>query len=183
MPKSLALVRPAPPEQVEFRSVFEAEFGYVLRTLRFLGIRNTDAEDVAHDVFLHVYRHFADYDSSRPLRPWLFAFIYRTARDFRVLMRNRQPVVELPESIADPAPLPDALFYRSELQQLALEALEGLDEDERAVFVAHDLDNLAAPEIAAALSIPLNTAYSRLRRARAKFEAAARRLSAGGRER
>jgi RNA polymerase sigma-70 factor (ECF subfamily) len=165
-------------EKVDFRRVFQTEFGWVMRTLRYLGIRGGDLEDVTHDVFLHIYRHFPDYDPARPLRPWLYAFAYRTARDFRALRRHGHHFVDDTASITDPAPLADAVLMRSELQALALEALEALDADERAVFVAHDLDEMAAPEIAAALEIPLNTAYSRLRRARTKFENAAKRLAA-----
>jgi RNA polymerase sigma-70 factor (ECF subfamily) len=78
--------------------------------------------------------------------------------------------------VVDRAPLADAVLMRNELQALAFSALEALDADERAVFVAHDLEELSATELAAALGIPANTVYSRLRRARVKFEAAARRL-------
>ncbi|HEY4157893.1 MAG TPA: sigma factor-like helix-turn-helix DNA-binding protein [Polyangiaceae bacterium] len=70
------------------------------------------------------------------------------------------------------------LLLRSQVQELALSLLAGLDADERAVFVAHDLDELAAPEIAEVLQIPINTVYSRLRRARTRFESAARKLAA-----
>jgi hypothetical protein len=48
----------------------------------------------------------------------------------------------------------------------------------RAVFVAHELEGQAAPEIAAALGIPLNTVYSRLRVARDTFSKVVRRLAA-----
>jgi len=43
----------------------------------------------------------------------------------------------------------------------------------------HDLDNVSMREIAALLSIPLFTAYSRLRKARKEFETAAQRLQNG----
>lgn len=176
--KNLALVPPVGTKSMDFRDVFEAEFGYVLRTLHFLGVKGADAEDVAHDVFLAVLRHFVDYDPARPIRPWLFAFTYRAARDFRALARHRVTALGDPEQFVDPSPLPDALVMRAELQRLALRALDALDEDERAVLVAHDLNELGAPEVARALAVPLNTVYSRLRRARSKFEAAARRFRA-----
>ena len=49
---------------------------------------------------------------------------------------------------------------------MLMRALDGLEPDRRAVFVAHDLEGLAMPQIAEAFEVPLNTAYSRLRLAR-----------------
>jgi len=43
------------------------------------------------------------------------------------------------------------------------------------VLVMHDLDDTAMRDIASTLSIPLFTAYSRLRKARKEFERAVRR--------
>jgi RNA polymerase sigma-70 factor (ECF subfamily) len=57
------------------------------------------------------------------------------------------------------------------------EALEVLDWDKRAVFVACDLEELPIAEVAASLGIPRNTAASRLRLARAEFTKAVRRLA------
>lgn len=170
-----------PPPQ--FRELFESEFAYVTRTLRYLGVRGHEIEDVTHDVFLHVYRHLPQFDASRPLRPWLFGFAYRIARDFRALARHQHETRCEPQDLRDGAPLADALLVQSEALDQALAALDTLEPDERAVFIAHELDELPIPDVADALAIPLNTAYSRLRRARSKFEAAARRLTAQERHR
>jgi RNA polymerase sigma-70 factor (ECF subfamily) len=51
--------------------------------------------------------------------------------------------------------------------------LESLPEDQRLVLVLSDLEGWTAPEIAQALELPVNTAYSRLRTARQKLEAVA----------
>lgn len=169
------------PTTVDFRDIFEQHSDYVLRTLRFLGVDRSDLEDVSHDIFLHVYRHFGSYDPTRPFRPWLYAFIYRTARDFRKLMRHRETATDNFAHHEDASPHPDVLVQRQQLQQLALRALDVLEPDERAVFVATTLDELTAPEISVALQIPLNTVYSRLRRAKSKFEAQAQQLYANER--
>jgi RNA polymerase sigma-70 factor (ECF subfamily) len=76
---------------------------------------------------------------------------------------------------------PEASFVDRQARLLVLEALEVLDLDQRAVFVMHDIDEQPAPAIADVLEIPLNTVYSRLRAARAKFEARLRKLRARGR--
>lgn len=161
---------------IEFRVLFESEFRFVVRTLRYLGVRGNEVRDVAHDVFLHVFRHLGDYDPARPVRPWLFGFAYRIARDFRQLARHRhESGFGIAESI-DPAPMADDVLIHSESVDLAMAALDALDDEERTLFVAHYLDELPVPEVATILGMPSNTAYTRLRRARMSFEVSARRL-------
>jgi RNA polymerase sigma-70 factor (ECF subfamily) len=140
-----------------------------------LGIRPTDREDLAHEVFFEVHRHLPKADLDRPLRPWLFAFVFRVASSYRRLSRNR---FEIPGEVGehvDPLPLADEALERSQARAQIDRALEALDFDQRAVFILHDLDGCPVPEIAVLLDIPLNTAYSRLRLARARFAAVVRR--------
>jgi RNA polymerase sigma-70 factor (ECF subfamily) len=176
---------PAPREPApEFRTIFERECGYVWHALRRLGVRERDLEDLAHDVFVTVHKRLADYDPSRPIKPWLFGIAFRHASDYRRLARNRLEIVsplgvggESPEP-ADDAPGADVHYEQAEARRLVAEALESLDLDKRAVFVMHEIDGHAMPEIAEALKIPLNTAYSRLRLAREQFAVVVRRLRA-----
>lgn len=153
-----------------FHHVYRTELGYVLSTLRRLGVRPGDTEDVAHDVFVAVYRHIADYDASRPLRPWLFGFAYRIARDHKKLARHRHEVGELPTEPADSAAQPDEALEEERLRRLLLRVLDALDFEKRSIIVMHDVDGMPVPEIAKLLEVPINTAYSRLRLARAAFE-------------
>ena len=78
--------RPAEPgtRDAIFTGLFAAEFDYVWASLRRLGVNERDVEDIAHDVFLHVYRKLGSYDPKRPVRPWLFGFAYRAASDYRL---------------------------------------------------------------------------------------------------
>jgi RNA polymerase sigma-70 factor (ECF subfamily) len=168
------------PVRPDFRSLFDAEFDYVWHVLRRLGVRPCDLEDVTHDVFLAVYRHLQDYDPVRPLRPWLFGFAFRTASDYRKLGRHRRERLGEPAEEKDPAPSALDRAVAGELAGIAIDALDALELDRRAVFILHELDECPMPEIATALGIPLNTAYSRLRLARADLRAAVRRLRARG---
>jgi RNA polymerase sigma-70 factor (ECF subfamily) len=59
-------------------------------------------------------------------------------------------------------------------------ALAQLGLDQRAVFVMHEMEGWSMPEVAGALSIPLNTGYSRLRLAREQVKEAVTRLRAQG---
>ncbi len=156
-----------------FRVLFEEHFDYVYRSLRRLGVSERDLEDVTHDVFLEVHKASARLDPARPPKPWLFAFAFRVASDYRRLGRHRLTLVD--EVDAQAVERTDEALLRADDRALVARALEGLDLDQRAVLVLHDIDEVAVPEIAASLDIPLNTAYSRLRAARSAFAEAVRR--------
>ena len=167
------------PGALRFESVFAAEFDYVLRSLRRLGVCPGDLDDVTHDVFVAVYRHLDDYDATRPLRPWLFGFALRMARDYRALARHQREVIgddRGHDEHADDAPGADQELERKRSRELVLAALDSMDFDRRALLVMHDLDGQPVREIAATLEVPLNTAYSRLRLAREQVREAVQRL-------
>jgi RNA polymerase sigma-70 factor (ECF subfamily) len=166
------------PRVDPFRTAFELELDYVWTTLRRLGVREGDLEDIAHEVFLRVHSRFGEYDKSRPIRPWLFGFAYRVAADYRKLARNRFEIAVETEEPVDPAPLADEQLTVRDARALVARALDALDLDKRAVFVLHELEQQEAKEIADTLGIPLFTVYSRLRVARETFKAAVKRLEA-----
>jgi RNA polymerase sigma-70 factor (ECF subfamily) len=166
----------APVVPPDFRALFEEHFGYVWNALRHFGIRDSDLEDLAHEVFLRVHERLGECDASRPLRPWLFAFAYRVAAAHRRLARHRVEVVGANVESVDFACRADDELIRREDRELALAALEAIEIDRRAVFILHEIDGVPIPEVAAAIAIPTGTAYSRLRLARQEFNAAVKRL-------
>jgi RNA polymerase sigma-70 factor, ECF subfamily len=64
---ALAATSQAMSDTPDFATVFEHEFDYVWFTLRRLGVRDGDLEDVTHDVFIRVHAHLDQYDADRPL--------------------------------------------------------------------------------------------------------------------
>jgi RNA polymerase sigma-70 factor (ECF subfamily) len=149
---------------------FGQEFDYLCRTLRRLGVPEADVEDLGHEVFLVLQRRWEDYDPSRPLRPYLFGIAFRVAS-----AHHRRRIREVPTDaleVEDPGALPDQSLQAKEARAIVLRALERLPLARRAVFIMHDLDEVPMRGVAAVLSIPTFTAYSRLRKARKEFEAA-----------
>jgi RNA polymerase sigma-70 factor (ECF subfamily) len=170
---------PAPvdaPDDGTFRAVFDAQFDYVWASLRRLGVHDGDLEDVAQDVFVKVHRQFHDYDRSRPIRPWLFAFAARCAADWRRQTRLRVEVLGARGEPAASTPSADATLSTAEDVDLASRALEAVDVERRDVFILYEFDECPMKEIVRSLGIPLFTGYSRLRLARKEFAAAVRRL-------
>jgi RNA polymerase sigma-70 factor (ECF subfamily) len=137
--------------------VYEDHLDYVWRLLTRFGIPLRDREDVTHDLFVVVHRKLADFDSSRPIRPWLAGIAFRVALAYRRRMMSSEIPSELPE-LTQP--------NHVELRHHACQLLARLPFDRRVVFVLHELEGLTAPEISKEISVPLNTVYSRLRLAR-----------------
>jgi RNA polymerase sigma-70 factor (ECF subfamily) len=175
-PSDPIAVDPAP--QASFPAIFERELDYVWASLRRLGVADRDLEDVAQEVFVQVHRRLSQYDRSRPLRPWLFAFAFRCASDWRRLARHRVEVLGLAVEAAEPAARADEALERRQDRDLVLRALEEIEIDRRAVFILHELDECPMKEIAVSLGIALFTGYSRLRVAREEFASAVRALAA-----
>lgn len=154
--------------------------GWLHVQLRRLGVADADLPDLTQETLVAVHARWSEYDHKRPIRPWLIAFAARLAANHRrrpdqrlARSGNTDPMTD---ALAHDGPLPDAQFGAAQDRALVLAALEALDDERRVVFVAAEIEELSMPEIAAALGIPLNTGYTRLRLARADFAAAVARL-------
>lgn len=142
------------------------------RTLQRLGTAPSEVEDLAQEVFLALRGSWSTYDPTRPLRPYLFAIVFRIAAAHR-RKRRGELAMKLVE-VADPAPGPDDLLVAKRARALLLTSLERIPLLRRAVLVMHDIDGIPVREVAAALGIPRFTVYSRLRTARRELEHAVR---------
>jgi RNA polymerase sigma-70 factor, ECF subfamily len=172
--------RSGPPAQIsslpDFAELFRAEFAYVWNALARLGVATRDLEDVTHEVFLSVYRKLADFDCQRPLRPWLFSFAFRAASDYRKLARHRVELIGIEGDAEAAEPSAVETLISEEDRRLIEAALLRVPLERRALLLLHEVDGFTIPEVAEALSLPLNTAYSRLRLARADLAKAAKAL-------
>jgi RNA polymerase sigma-70 factor (ECF subfamily) len=172
MNSAVARSIPAADGRHDFTALYRAHFAYVFRTLRRLGVPPADLDDLVQEAFTVVLKRIGDYQPDRPARPWLFGIAFRiAAAHWRRRSRRIIEVASPPHLDAAEVDLcgPEASVADLQARALVLEALEALDLDRRAVFVMHDIDELPAAAIAETLEIPLNTVYSRLRAARAKF--------------
>jgi RNA polymerase sigma-70 factor (ECF subfamily) len=161
----------------DFTRVYETGLPYVWNCLRRFGVPERDLEDRVHDVFEVVHRRLDDYDETRPILPWLGGIAVRVAARHRRRAHAKREVQQELEPM-DTRPDPEAAALSTEARDLVMRALNRLDQDQRTVFVLHELQGHSIPEVASMVDIPLNTAYSRLRLAREQFTKAARRLQA-----
>lgn len=130
-----------------------------------------EAEDILQDVWLEFY---AATDAIEQAGAWLF----RVARN-RIVDRARKKREEplpaadgengegnrswLEETLPDPAAGPDAAYARSVLLASIEQALLTLPAEQRAVFVAHEVEGLSFAEMAAQWRVPQNTLLARKR--------------------
>lgn len=127
-----------------------------LRILR----NRREAEDVAHDVFLEVWRRAGTYDAAKAsVRTWLI-LIMRC----RSLDRRKSAQVALTSPLIDDARVtdsgdgPDAQVDRSRIAP----ALATLSAAQREVLVLGYFEGLSSSEIADRLGVPLGTVKSRV---------------------
>ena len=134
---------------------------------------SSEAEDILQDVFYELV------EASRMMKPieQVSAWLFRVARNKIIdFFRKKRPEASIdarPAATADGESLtledllpsrdegPEAAFARSVLLEELEEALEELPEEQREVFVAHELEGLSFKEIAARTGVGVNTLLSR----------------------
>lgn len=164
---------------LEFRAFYEAHVSFVFRNVRRLGA--LDAEDATQEVFTIACRRLPEFEERGVgVRAWLFQIALRVASDARRRKRRHPEDADGGAVLERASVEPEQTAHLVQKERLALldRALARLDVDKRAVLVLHEIEELAAPEIARALAIPLNTVYSRLRAAKLALEAALARETA-----
>ncbi len=143
--------------------VMEREGSRLARFIRRRVQDPRDAEDVLQEVFYELV------EANRLLMPieHVTAWLFRVARNrITDLLRRRRPDVEvlgLAELLPSPEAGPEALHVRHALLEALERALLELPEEQRAVFLAHEVEGLSFKEMAAATGVSVNTLLSRKR--------------------
>jgi RNA polymerase sigma-70 factor (ECF subfamily) len=130
---------------------------------RLLGHRH-DAEDVAQEVFLRVFRSLGRWDATRPLRPWVLGIAVNRCRTW---IGRRARVPEPVDYLhVVPGRPPDA--PSDELTAALRAAVDDLRAEYREVFVLFHEHGRCYEEIAGAVDRPVGTVKTWLHRARAQ---------------
>jgi RNA polymerase sigma factor (sigma-70 family) len=139
-----------------------------------------EAEDILQDV---LYELVIAYRQLQPLEE-VGAWLFRVARNrITDLFRRKRPILSsqldheslpaegsadgadnavlLEEFLLPPAESPDALLARDVLLERLATAVERLPPEQRAVFIAHEIDGVSFNEMVARTGLPLNTLLSR----------------------
>jgi RNA polymerase sigma-70 factor (ECF subfamily) len=178
-------VRTDPPlEATGLGDLYAEHFRAVWRNLRRLGVPDDLLDDAVQDVFLVVHRRAAEFAGRSSYKTWIFGIVLRVSKDYRRAARRHAARVErYPEAFAvEPeVSCPAEQAARREASRLVRMILDRLDDQERAVFVLVELEQLSVREAAEATGLRLATCQRRLGRARAAFDLAVRRFGEQGR--
>lgn len=159
-----------PEEERRIAQALGEHFASVWRALRRLGVAERDADDAAQLVFVTFARQVGIVERGRE-RPYLLGIAAHVAAN----ARRKQSRTDEPDGEVEPAPSssrdPETLLDERQRRERLDAALATLPNEQRQVFVLYEIEGFSLPEIASALAIPVGTATSRLRRARAAFEA------------
>jgi RNA polymerase sigma factor (sigma-70 family) len=173
--KDAASLQPMPLEQDQRVSeVVKREQSRLRNFIRRRVPDPRDAEDILQDVFYELV------EANRLLMPieHVTAWLFRVARNrITDLFRMKKPEgfsetavtdgdeerLQWEDLLPSPDAGPDALYARNVLLDELESALDELPEEQRDVFVAHELDGRSFKELAAETGVSVNTLLSRKR--------------------
>lgn len=127
----------------------------------------SQADDLAQEVFLKVYRGLPYFRGDAKLSTWIYRIVFNVCCEDRA----RRRTVELPldpgngRRPIDPGGI-DAAFGEIELRDRLHEAMAGLPDNYRFLIAAHYLRGIQYEALAAALDMPLGTVKTHLHRAK-----------------
>jgi len=127
-----------------------------------------DAEDILQDVFYELTETYRLMQPIEHMGAWLFRVARNRITD---LFRKKRPESldeemdgrTLEELLPSPNAGPDAEYARSLLLEEIEDALDELPEEQREVFVAHEIEGRSFKEMAAETGVSVNTLLSRKR--------------------
>ncbi len=132
----------------------------------------SDAEDVLQDVFYELVKAYRLMKPVEQVTAWLFRVARNRITD---LFRSKQrealrsepaatvngEMLQLEELLPSPAAGPDAAYARTLLLEELDAALDELPEEQREVFIAHEVMGYSFKDLAAQTGVSMNTLLSR----------------------
>jgi RNA polymerase sigma-70 factor, ECF subfamily len=146
---------------------------------RMLGNRH-EAEDVAQEVFITVFKTVDGFRGEAKFSTWLLRIAANQSKN-RIKYLARRPTdggevedaLQARATSGAPAPVmqaqidgPDVLMEAAELEALMQRAIAALDEEHRLLVILRDVEELSYQEIGEITGLPEGTIKSRLHRAR-----------------
>lgn len=181
--------RAAGGDSSAFQALVERHRSMVYRVAYQFAGNHHDAEDIAQEVFIKVYRSLDRFRQDAQLSSWMYRIVMNACIDHR---RRQSPAGATPFgeeaeqrmlNTPEEAPGPEATAYAGELGQVLEAEINRLPQGQRIVFVMRHHQGLKLCEIAEALGLAEGTVKRQLHAAvhRLRQSLTNARVTAGGR--
>jgi len=149
------------------QALYEAHVDRVYRLAYRMTGDDTLAQDCTQDTFVRVFDRLGDFRGDAALGTWIHAVATTVILNcLRTVKRLRGR--EMPEDAAmDIGHAPRAT--EPDLKRRLRDAIDGLPDKLRMVFLMHDVEGYTHEEIGGALGVPVGTSKAQLFRARARL--------------
>ena len=157
-----------------FEDIYRKTSTFVYNVAFRITNNSEDADEVTQDVFMKIYRHLKNFNSLSSLNTWTYRITVNTAIN-RLKAEKKHT-----DGKADYDPAAQAVSQKEEIRnnidskERVSVLLSALNPDQRACIVLREIEGLNYKEIAQALRININTVRSRLKRARQRLLAFAK---------
>ena len=141
--------------------------------------RKEEAEDLAQEVFVTVFKKIDTFRGESSLATWIYRIASNTCKNRQKYLGRRyydrpaytdnlETVGHGLETMRTTARIsrPDEMVEGYQTERLLQEAINSLEEEPRLILVLRDIQNMSYDEISAITGLPLGTVKSRLHRAR-----------------
>jgi len=146
--------------------------------------RHEEAEDMAQEVFVQVFKAVGQFRGDCKLSTWIYRIALNLTRNrMKYLARRKDDGRNELEPLAERSPLaaaqgvtqgelprPDDAVSGLQMEKIVQECLAGLEEDFREILVLRDIEDLTYDEIMEITGLAEGTVKSRLHRARSALK-------------
>ena len=174
--------RYAAGEEAAFRIIVNRyKNGLYVFLRRFLNRRDL-IDDVFQETFLQLFTSRESFDTSRPLRPWLFTIAANKAKD---ALRKRQRTAAIPigtiadseemsfddvlNTLTSDSTMPYEKLEKGETAVRVRQVIANMPENLREILILAYFNKFSYKQMARILSIPIGTVKSRLHTAVGRF--------------
>lgn len=147
---------------------------------RMLG-RSTEAEDMAQEVFVQVFKSIGQFREESKLGTWIYRIAVNLCKNrSKYLARRHNEAQDALDAILESEPLyqahgvtsgdvsrPDQMVEGFQIEIIVRDCIARLDPDFREALVLRDVENLSYEDITEITGLPEGTVKSRIHRARA----------------
>jgi len=135
----------------------------------------SEAQDVAQEVFIKTYKALANFRGESAFYTWLYRIAVNTAKNYLVFRARRSSDHEVDVDDAEnfegafklkEGDTPEHLLLSEEIRKMIQQTIESLPDDLKSAIRYRELDGMSYEEIAHKMDCPVGTVRSRIFRAR-----------------